>query len=190
MAGGSFLNAFFNFIDFLFEALRCYPEGCCGVCAPLCTGFSNCCGCFFDLVRNDTYAYINLTGIPYCNAARNCETLCQNSRLFIGSQSAIFFYRLCSHVFCISTVLCLSYWLMESKTGEIKITSLLLIILLSYMVVTYFIDIHADAGEALQISYLSELELKGGNPESLSENHEGLKGEMRGLEKSYKDGAC
>ena len=72
VVGGSFLNAFFNFIDFLFETFRCYPDGCCGVCAPCSTAFSKCCGCFFDLVRNDAYAYINLTGIPYCNAARNC----------------------------------------------------------------------------------------------------------------------
>ena len=76
VVGGSFLNAFFNFIDFLYETLRCYPDGCCGVCAPCCNFFSNICGCFFDLVRNDAYAYVNLTGIPYCNAARNCEVLC------------------------------------------------------------------------------------------------------------------
>jgi hypothetical protein len=25
VVGGSFLNAFFNFIDFLFEVFRCYP---------------------------------------------------------------------------------------------------------------------------------------------------------------------
>jgi len=70
--GGSFLNAFFNIIDFLLEVLRCYPDGACGACAPCCGLIFDCCANFFDLVRTDVYAYINLTGIAYCNAARNC----------------------------------------------------------------------------------------------------------------------
>lgn len=146
VVGGSFLNAFFNFIDFLFELFRCYPEGSCGACAPMCNAFSKCCGCFFDLVRNDAYAYINLTGIPYCNAARNCEVLCSSSKLFIGSQSVMFFYRLCAHTFCVglSTIIC--YWFMKAKINGINFQSLLIILILAYCIVTYFIDIHADAG--------------------------------------------
>lgn len=146
VVGGSFLNAFFNFIDFLFELLRCYPEGRCGMCAPLCTSFSKCIGCFFDLVRNDAYAYINLTGIPYCNAARNCEVLCSSSKLFIGSQSVMFFYRLCAHIFCVGATTLLCYGLMRIRIGGIHFLSLLIILVLAYCVVTYFIDIHADAG--------------------------------------------
>lgn len=42
------------------------------MCAPLCGMISKCCCGMCDLVRNDAYSYINLTGIPYCNAARNC----------------------------------------------------------------------------------------------------------------------
>lgn len=73
VVGGSLLNAFFNFFDFLWETFRCYPEGMCGKLAPCCTSLSKICCCnFYDLVRNDAYAYINLTGIPYCNSARNC----------------------------------------------------------------------------------------------------------------------
>ena len=72
VAGGSFLNGFFNVINFLLESVRCYRDGAC----PLCASCYECiCGCnrnFFELVRTDVYAYINLTGIAYCNAARNC----------------------------------------------------------------------------------------------------------------------
>lgn len=161
VAGGSFLNAFFNFIDFLFETLRCYPDGCCGMCAPCSNLFSRCCGCFFDLVRNDAYSYINLTGIPYCNAARNCEVLCNSSRLFVGSQSVLFFYRLCAHTFCVGLTVLISYALMKGKISGINTWSLVLIILLSYCIVTYFIDIHADAAEGLQISYLLDNDLNG-----------------------------
>lgn len=139
------MNAFLNFIDFLFEFFRCYPEGCCGVCAPVCNTFCKFCGCCFDLVRNDAYAYINLAGIPYCNAARNCEVLCSTSNLFIGKQSVMFFYRLCAHVFAVGTSLIICYFLIKAKIGGINLQSLLIILLLSYCVVTYFIDIHADA---------------------------------------------
>ena len=145
VVGGSFLNAFFNFIDFLFEALRCYPEGSCAKCAPCCTAFSKVCGCFCDLVRNDAYAYINLTGIPYCNAARNCEVLCNSSRLFVGSQSVMFFYRLLAHAFCVGLTALLGYWMMKAKIDGINVQSLIIILILAYCIVTYFIDIHADA---------------------------------------------
>ncbi len=43
---------------------------------------------FFSLVRTDAMAYINLTGLSYCNSARYCDFLCSSSPLFEGSQSA------------------------------------------------------------------------------------------------------
>lgn len=134
---------------------RCYPEGSCGACAPLCTNFSKCIGCLFDLVRNDAYSYINLTGIPYCNAARNCEVLCSTSKLFVGSQSVMFFYRLCAHVFLVGISILICYFLMKGKMSGISVESLLFILVFSYCVVTFFVDIHADAAEALQIAYLT-----------------------------------
>ncbi len=72
IAGGSFLNAFFNVLDFFFEAFRCYPDGVCNNCAGCCDKLFGCVGSLFDLVRTDAYSYINLAGIPYCNACRNC----------------------------------------------------------------------------------------------------------------------
>lgn len=148
------MNAFFNFINFLFELFRCYPDGTCGALAPICTSFTKCCGCFFDLVRNDAYSYINLTGIPYCNAARNCEVLCTNSKLFVGNQSVMFFYRLCAHIFCVGLTTLLCFWIQKSKINDINFQSLLIILVFGYCVSTYFIDIHSDAAEALQIAYL------------------------------------
>lgn len=173
VAGGSFLNAFFNFFDFLYETFRCYPEGCCGKCAPLCTKISKlcCCNCY-DLVRNDAYSYINLTGIPYCNSARNCQSLCNNSKLFIGNQSVMFFYRLCAHAFCVGTTTLLAYWMMKSRIEGIHVGSLIATLILVYCVVTYFIDIHADSAQALQIAYLTELELSGGNPQNLTTDYQ------------------
>lgn len=71
--GGSLLNAFFNIFDFVFESLRCYPGGKCDKLAPCCNFIYNIFGGFLcNLVRTDVYSYINMTGIPYCNACRSC----------------------------------------------------------------------------------------------------------------------
>ena len=101
VAGGSFLNAFFSPFNFVFEIFRCYSDGACSILSKfsLCLSYA-CCNHFCDLIRTDSYAYINLTGLPYCNASRNCQALIEYSKLFIGSQSVLYFYRICAHIFC------------------------------------------------------------------------------------------
>lgn len=96
-------------------------------------------------MRNDAYSYINLTGIPYCNAARNCEVLIKSSGLFVGSQSVMFFYRLCAHTFLVGLTAIVCYWMMQAKINGVSIESLLVILVLAFCMATYFIDVHADA---------------------------------------------
>lgn len=67
----------------------------------------------------------------------------------------MFFYRLCAHIFCVGLTTLICYWMMKSKIDGINFKSLIIIMILSYCVATYFIDIHADAAEALQIAYLT-----------------------------------
>ena len=102
----------------------------------------------------------------------------------------MFFYRLLAHVFCVGLTALLGYWMMKAKIDGISVQSLVIILILAYCIVTYFIDIHADAAEAEQICYLTELQLAGGNPSALSNDYTGLKGELRGLDSSYEDGRC
>ena len=97
----------------------------------------------------------------------------------------MFFYRLLAHVFCVGLVTLLSYWIMKNKIDGISVNSLIIILLLAYCIVTYFIDIHADCAEGLQIAYLAELQLSGGNPSKLAFNFGGLKGELRALDHYY-----
>jgi hypothetical protein len=47
--------------------------------------------------------------------------------------------------------------MMIARIGGISFNSLLIVLVFSYCIVTFFIDIHADAAEALQIAYLTEL---------------------------------
>ena len=71
VVGGSFLNAFFNLFDLISDLFKCDPKGSCSKCSS-CFKVCCCCDYVFELVRTDAYAYINLSGVPYCNAARQC----------------------------------------------------------------------------------------------------------------------
>jgi hypothetical protein len=141
-------------IDFFLEALRCYPDGTCPACAPCCNTFFNCGAHLFDLVRTDVYSYINLTGIAYCNSARFCEHLIETSRLFVGSQSLLYFYRISAYTFTIGVTIIIAYFIQISTLGTISLVSLLIIALFTYCVLSFFVDLHADIAEGIQISYL------------------------------------
>ena len=65
VVGGSLLSGFFYIPDLIVN-LCCSDVDCC-----LC----NC----FDILRGDSYPYIYLTGSSYCNAARQCQYLCERS---------------------------------------------------------------------------------------------------------------
>jgi hypothetical protein len=67
----------------------------------------------------------------------------------------MFFYRLCAHIFAVGTTAIICYFLIKARIGGINLQALLIILLLSYCIATYLIDIHADAAEALQITYLA-----------------------------------
>lgn len=67
----------------------------------------------------------------------------------------MFFYRLCAHTFCIGASALLAYWMMKSRIDGIHVGTLIVVLILAYCIVTYFIDIHADAAEGLQTAYLT-----------------------------------
>lgn len=113
----------------------------------------------FTLVRPDAMAYINVASLPYCNAARYCEFLCGNTRLYPGSQSVTRYYRFGAHVLLAGIVTLVSLF----YRGPISITAIIFIFFLSLLLVTYFISVHADAAEGLFITFLAEEYLAGGN---------------------------
>lgn len=69
--GGSYLNTLFLIPSMIFDAVTCqqkalsnyYENGCNNGCFHSFLSFVN-------IARKDSYSYINLTGIQYCNAAR------------------------------------------------------------------------------------------------------------------------
>ena len=108
----------------------------------------------WDLVRSDAMALVALTGDSYCNSARYCEYLCSKTPLTEYSQSVNRIYSLSAH-FCIVglTTIFARYF-----TENSSIFALVLIMIGALTVSTFFISLHADAAEALQIVYLMDQE--------------------------------
>jgi hypothetical protein len=51
-----------------------------------------------DLVRSDAYAYVALNGNPFCNSAKYCEYLCNESMCTDSTQSTMRIYRIAAHL--------------------------------------------------------------------------------------------
>lgn len=153
--GGSFMTGFFTIGDYIFDLIKpsisspptsCYRKT-----------HTKCCNPFkkvFDLVRSDAMAYIHITGNPYCNSARYCEYLCDNSAAVEESQTTSRSYRLSAHMLIggIVSIICLYV------KGKIVPTVVLVMIFISLFISTFFISIHVDAAEAIAISFIDNEE--------------------------------
>jgi hypothetical protein len=155
VVGGSFLNAFFEVPTLIIELLVCHPNTCCSKLGTFCYNTCNIFTCFFELVRTDAYSYINLTGIPFCDAARQTSKLCDRTNQFVGYHSAMKHYRMAAHIACISFVFIWGFWILNYRTFNYDLWNVAILILAIYGTVTWFIGIHTDAAEGLQTSYLA-----------------------------------
>lgn len=145
--------------------MQCNPRGKCGKMFNCCKESCCCFTCIFDLVRADAYAYIHLSGIPYCNAARQCEAICEKSHLFASNQSCIRLYRIAAQLFLVSLTVLFSYFILAAKTSYANFIIIGLITCTSYLAVTHFADIHSNGAEGLVTCYLSESNLEAAHME-------------------------
>lgn len=144
-------------------------------------------------MRSDVYAYINLTGIAYCNAARNCEHLIDHSHLFVGSQSVLYFYRISAYCFLVGSTLLATISIIEGKTNsQPELVGVGVSGLLSYCLLNYLVDLHPNIAEGIQISYLIEESLGSQDKAKpafvVGQDQYDFKQEIFTMEKSYKDG--
>lgn len=100
-------------------------------------------------------AYINLTGNSYCNSARYCEYLCDQSRILEFSQSCSRTYRFGAHLLIAGLVGIIALYV----KGSIAPFAVLIIVVMVIFICTFFVSIHADASEAILILFLAEEEL-------------------------------
>ena len=157
------MNAFFEIPTLIVEMLVCHPRACCPKLGTCCYNSCSSITCCFDLVRQDAYSYINMSGIPFCNSARQCKKICESSPTFIGSHSPMKHYKFAAHVFCVAAVFLMTWFILRKRVNFPGFWHYAILITLIYMCVTWFIDVQAAAAEGLQTSYLAERELENGD---------------------------
>jgi glucan phosphoethanolaminetransferase (alkaline phosphatase superfamily) len=99
---------------------------------------------------------MNMSGIPFCDAARECKKICQTSKHFVGDYSPIKHYRFAAHVLCVAAVFLMTWFILRKRVWGPDFWHYAVLIVVIYAIVTWFVDIHADAAEGLQTSYLAE----------------------------------
>ena len=156
VVGGSFMTGFFSIGDYLFDFIKPdekeNPEGAYTTCF---NSVCDICIRIFDLVRSDAMSYIFLTGNPYCNSSRYCEYLCDQSLLTESSQSTSRSYRICAHFLIAGGVAIAGLFM---KGSGLSTYTIIAIIVLAIFIATFFVSIHADAAEAIQIIFLEDEE--------------------------------
>ena len=101
--------------------------------------------CFFELIRTDSYAYINLTGVPFCDASRQVARLCDHSNQFVGYHSAMKHFRFAAHIAATSFVFFWAFWILNYRTSHYDLWQVAILILSIYGNITWFVGIHTDA---------------------------------------------
>lgn len=146
------MNGFFGITDFIFDALipPLDDNNGCFYCINRFAGF-------FDLARSDAMTVVYASGNAYCNSARYCEYLTHKFSDTAYSQSASRIYRYSAHFSLAGIITLVGFWAFGVKS-EVSIPAMLILLLLSMGVSTFFISLHADAGEAILILYLMEYE--------------------------------
>lgn len=118
-----------------------------------------------QLIREDAYAYINLTGAPYCTAASSSDYLCHRSEKLEGGRSVnrVRFllnqiFRLTGHLWLLALIVIVGYSIDKTQllNADVSPKALLCIFAGGYFIVTYFVLMHSDSAEGLLITYLAE----------------------------------
>lgn len=155
VVGGSFVNGFFELPTLIVEFLTCHAGTCCHSLGSKCD--QKCpMGVCFDLVRTDSYSYITLTSLPFCNAGRECHNLCMNGDQFVGGYNPMKHYRFVATVFLVALGYLLGHIYANKHVVGLTWWHLVVIIFTVYACVCWFVNITADAAEGISTSFFAE----------------------------------
>lgn len=161
VVGGSFLNAFFEIPTLLVELVTCHSTTCCAKIGKSCE--ERCCwGHFFNLVRTDAYSYITLSGLPFCNSARQCHELCFRGEQFVAGYNPLKHYRFAASVFLTTISYLLAHIYANKRVDYFTWWHFITLVVLSYAVICWFVNIDADAAEGIATSFLAEYNISSG----------------------------
>ncbi len=99
---------------------------------------------------------MNLSGIPFCDSARQSKKICDRSRHFVGTHSALKHYRFVATVACVTLAMIASYFVLRFRVFNYGLWHFGFLVFWVYAIITWFVQIHADAAEGLQTSFLAE----------------------------------
>ena len=92
----------------------------------------------------------------------------------------LYFYRISAYCFLVGATIIFTIFIQDAQLGgKAYVVSLLFSMLLSYCLLNYFVDLHPNVAEGVQISYLIE--------ESLGSRGKNQLGAMGGNKYEYKD---
>lgn len=72
-------------------------------------------------------------------------------------------YRFAAHAFLIPATLLICWFILRARVWNPNVWHWIALAVVVYSILTWFINIHADASEGLQTSFLAERELENGN---------------------------
>ena len=155
------MNAFFELPMLFAELFTCHPRTCCNKLGTTCD--KCCCGCLFSYVRTDAYSYINLTGVPFCNAGTECYENCHFATdHFVGWFNPMKHYKFLAATFLTTLMYILGSIYVNKRVYTFHWWENVVLIVISYATVVWFIDISANAAEGILTSYLTEYRIGSG----------------------------
>lgn len=104
-----------------------------------------------------------MSGIPFCNSARQAKKINERNPTYIGSHSPMSHYRFAAHAFLIPVTLLATWFILRARVWNSNLWHWIVLIVVIYAILNWFINIIADAAEGLQTSFLAERELENGN---------------------------
>lgn len=134
-----------------------------------------------------------MSGIPFCNSARQCKKICESDPTFIGSHSPMKHYKFAAHVFCVAAVFLMTWFILRKRVNFPGFWHYAILIVLIYMCITWFVDMQAAAAEGIQTSYLAERELENGDHNYMQKCIPSYRTELEHMERRLKgegDGHC
>jgi len=80
-----------------------------------------------------------------------------------------------------------TYYIQKTRVGSVNLYSMLFALILSYCILNYFVDFHANKAEGIQICFLIQKSLSGARQVIPRDNY-GFVDEIRVLEEYERDG--
>lgn len=96
-----------------------------------------------------------MSGIPFCNSARQAKKINERNPTYIGSHSPVGHYRVAAQTFLIPVTLLATWFILRARVWNANLWHWIVLTVVLYSILQWFINILADAAEGLQTSYLA-----------------------------------